>query len=101
MVNEIPRFSCLLDFNKDGQFEIINTTSSGVFNIETKDYQWKSNKDIIVINGNDFEIKSLSWKSFIIKSTVTNKEFYFEKWIGLDVDNVTRDDLFYSFPVIQ
>ncbi len=101
IVNEIPRFSCLLDFNKDDQFEIMNTTTIGVFNIETKDFQWKSNKDIIVINGIDFEIKSLSWKSFVIKSIVSNKEYYFEKWINLDVNGVTRDDIFYPFPVIE
>ena len=101
-IDDIPRFSCLLDFSKNGQYDIRYTTLSGTLNIETLVYQWKSNKDFIVLNGIDFEIISLTWKNFIIKSTLTNKEYYFDKWINLsDLDSVDREDAFYPFPLIE
>ena len=101
-IDEIPRFSCLLDFSKNGQYDIRYTTLSGTLNSGTSEYQWKSNKDFIVLNGIDFEIKSLTWKNFIIKSTLTNKEYYFDKWISLsDLDSVDREDAFYTFPLIE
>jgi hypothetical protein len=101
-IDDIPRFSCLLDFSKNGQYDIRYTTLSGTLNSENLVYQWKSNKDFIVLNGIDFEIKSLTWKYFIIKSTLTNKEYYFDKWIYLsDLDSVDREDVFYPFPLIE
>ena len=101
-LDEIPRFSCLLDFSRNGQYDIRYTTLSGTLNSGTSEYQWKSNKDFIVLNGIDFEIISLTWKNFIIKSTLTNKEYYFDKWINLsDLDSVDREDAFYPFPLIE
>lgn len=102
-LDEIPRFSCLLDFSRNGQYDIRYTTLSGALYSGTSEYQWKSNKDFIVLNGIDFEIKSLTWQNFIIKSTLTNKEYYFEKWkktIEQDAQ-FEREDPFYPFPLIE
>jgi hypothetical protein len=97
----IPRFSCILNFDKKGQFEILVTTISGIVEKNKKKYELKSNKDFINLDGIDFEIKSLTWSSFIIKSTISNKEYYFEKWMYLDYNNVTREDIYYPFPLIE
>lgn len=96
---DIPQFSCLLNFDKEGKFESTKTTSSGVLLTENNEYQFKSNKNLIELNGSEFQILSLSWNSFIILSSNTNKEYYFEKWISVDTN--FRENEFYSFPIIE
>jgi hypothetical protein len=100
----IPKFSGLMAFYKNKQHEILSTTQSGVQNYQLSQFTLKSNKEILFFNNTDFEIKSLTWKTMIIKSPATNKEYYFEKWI----DATTIDDfysktenLYFNFPVIE
>ncbi len=100
----IPKFSGLMAFYKNNQHEILSTTQSGVQNYQLSEFTLKSNKEILFFNNTEFEIKSLTWKTMIIRSPVTNKEYYFEKWI----DATTLDDFYskienlnFNFPAIE
>jgi hypothetical protein len=100
----IPKFSGLMAFYKNNQHEILSTTQSGVQNYQLSQFTLKSDKEILFFNNTEFEIKSLTWKTLIIKSPITNKEYYFEKWIdATSLDNFYSkiENLYFNFPTIE
>ncbi len=101
VISEIPEFSCILEFDKNGNLTLLKTNSSGELISENFAYAWKSKKNILSFDGVDFEIKSLTWKTIILKSNYTNKVYSFEKWINLDIDKATREDPNFDFPIID
>lgn len=100
-LSEIPEFSCILEFDKNGNQKFLKTNANGELIDKNLTYTWKSKKNILSFNGIDFEIKSLTWTNLILQSNNTNKVYSFEKWINLDIDKAPREDPNFDFPEID
>lgn len=103
---KIPNFSCILDNSKifgkvysDYYFSTGKDTSYTKFSY---DVSFSNNNDRITFtpSSNDslktleFKINSLTWNEMILESKITNKIYYFDKYI---TSNVNRPNIRYSY----